>query len=105
MNTSRRDVFHAISDPNRRVILDLLCAKERPVQEIVEHFDMTFQGVSQHLGILAEAGLVQRRKAGRYRYYRARSEALKEVYDWVSQYRRFWNRKLDRLGEYLDENA
>lgn len=98
-----RDVFHAIADANRRVMLDLLSEKERPVQEIVEHFDISFQGVSQHLAVLAEAGLVKRRKVGRYRYYRASSAGLKEVYDWVGLYRRFWRRRLDRLGDYLDE--
>lgn len=104
MSTDRHDVFHAIADPNRRVMLDLLAKQERPVQEIVEHFDISFQGVSQHLAVLAAAGLVQRRKVGRYRYYRTRSTALKEVYDWVSQYRRFWRQRLDRLGDYLDED-
>lgn len=103
MSTSRHDVFHAIADSNRRVILDLLAKQERPVQEIVEHFDISFQGVSQHLAVLADAGLVRRRKVGRYRYYRTSSLALKEVYDWVSQYRRFWRGRLDRLGDYLDE--
>jgi DNA-binding transcriptional ArsR family regulator len=80
-----------------------LLDKERPVQEIVDHFDLSFQGVSQHLGVLASAGLVSRRKVGRYRYYRAEPLALKEVYDWVGQYRRFWRRSLARLGRYLDE--
>lgn len=59
--------------------------------------------MSQHLAILADAGLVRRRKEGRYRYYRASSEPLREVYDWVSRYRRFWMRGLDRLGQVLDE--
>ena len=98
----RADVFHAIADPNRRAILDLLKSEEMPVSEIVEHFDVSFQGVSQHLGVLADAGLVRRRKSGRYRYYRADSAALKEVFDWVSQYRRFWSGRLDDLGSYLD---
>jgi DNA-binding transcriptional ArsR family regulator len=103
MNTAHADVFHAVADSNRRAILDLLMTKERPVQEIVEHFDLSFQGVSQHLGVLARAGLVSRRKDGRYRYYRANAAALKEVYDWVSMYRRYWQRSLRRLGTYLDE--
>ena len=105
MNTSGIDVFQAIADPNRRAMLDLLLEKERPVQEIAEHFDFTFQGVSQHLGVLADAGLVSRRKVGRYRYYKASTSGLKEVYDWVGQYRRFWRQRLDRLADYLDEEA
>jgi len=103
MSTERCDVFQAVSDRHRRVMLDLLLEKERPVGEIAEHFDLTFQGVSQHLGVLADAGLVSRRKVGRYRYYSASPQALKEVYDWASRYRRFWGRGLRRLGRYLDE--
>lgn len=84
-------------------MLDLLLEKERPVGEIVEHFDLSFQGVSQHLGVLSDAGLVTRRKAGRYRYYRVDPAALEEVYEWVSRYRRLWRRSLARLERYLDE--
>lgn len=85
-------------------MLDLLLEHERPVQEIAKHFDFSFQGVSQHLAVLADAGLVTRRKEGRYRYYRASSLPLKEVYDWVSRYRQFWLESLDRLERYLEED-
>ena len=101
MSTSR-DVFHAVSDANRRAMLDLLKDGEKPVQEIVEHFELTFQGVSQHLGVLASAGLVRRRKEGRYRYYSTNSAALKEIFDWVNPYRAFWETRLERLGDFLE---
>lgn len=97
------DVFHAVSDANRRKLLDLLAVGEQPVQELVAHFDITFQAVSQHLHILAEAGLVTRRKQGRYRYYRAQPAALQDVHDWTGRYRAFWESRLERLGDYLDE--
>lgn len=103
MKTASRDVFHAVADTNRRMILDLLLEKELPVQEIVKHFNLSFQGVSQHLAVLAEAGLVSRRKLGRYRYYRAEPFALEEIHDWVEGYRRFWQRRLRNLKSYLDE--
>ena len=83
-------------------MLDLLAGRERPVQEIAEHFDFSLQAVSQHLGVLADAGLVTRRKEGRYRYYRADPGPLEEVYDWVSGHRRFWSESLDRLGRHLE---
>jgi DNA-binding transcriptional ArsR family regulator len=86
-------------------MLDLLLRGERPVGEIAEHFDLSFQGVSQHLGVLADAGLVTRRKQGRYRYYRANPRALKAVDAWVARYRRFWRTRLARLGDHLDEDA
>ncbi|MEM7441866.1 MAG: metalloregulator ArsR/SmtB family transcription factor [Pseudomonadota bacterium] len=100
---SSGDVFHAVADANRRKLLDLLSDGERPVQDLVPHFDMTFQAVSQHLHILAEAGLVTRRKQGRYRYYRAQPAGLQDVHDWTGRYRAFWENRLERLGSVLDE--
>ena len=99
------DVFHAIADPKRRRLLDLLGGGERTVQDLMQHFDVTLGAVSQHLKILLESGLVARRKDGRYRYYRANPAGLKEVHDWAEQYRRFWEGSLDRLGDYLDETS
>lgn len=98
------DVFHAIGDPNRRKLLDLLRDEERSVQALVPHLDITFGAVSQHLKILHQCGLVVRRKEGRFRFYRARPKALKRVYDWTARYRRFWESRLVRLEKYLDEN-
>lgn len=106
MTLSRKqiDVFHAIGDPNRRKLLDLLRQRERSVQALVPHLGITIGAVSQHLKILLDSGLVVRRKAGRFRYYRARPRALKKVYEWTARYRRFWESRLDRLGTYLDES-
>ena len=86
-------------------MLDLLADRERPVGEIVEHFDLSFQGVSQHLAVLLEAGLVRRRKAGRFRYYRADSRRLKEIHDWVSRHETFWSSSLERLADFVDERG
>ena len=97
------DVYHAIADANRRRLLQLVSQQERSVQELVPYFDMTVGAVSQYLKILLMNGLVARRKEGRFRFYRANPGALKEVHDWTEQYRRFWETRLDRLGDYLDE--
>jgi DNA-binding transcriptional ArsR family regulator len=97
------DVYQAIADVNRRRLLELLCEKERAVQELVPYFGMTFGAISQHLKILRETGLVSRREEGRFRYYRATLEALKEVHDWTEQCRRFWESRLDQLGDVLDD--
>ena len=99
------DVFAAISDPTRRRLLDLLGAGPRPVNELARPFAMTRPAVSQHLRILRDAGLVSARRAGREQYYRLRARRLREVYDWVSHYERFWRRKLKSLGEYLNRKA
>lgn len=97
------DVFQVIADPNRRRLLELLYGKELSVQELMPHFNITIGAISQHLKILFEVGLVARRKAGRFRFYRAKPRALKEVHDWTGQYREFWQSRLDRLGDYLDK--
>ncbi len=99
------DLYHAIADPNRRKMLELLSQRERSVQELLPYFDVTLGAISQHLKILHDSRLVVRRKAGRFRYYRARPERLQEVHEWTKQYRRFWESRLDRLGQYLDDQA
>lgn len=96
------DTFHAISDPNRRRLLDLLREREHSVQQLVPHLGITIGGVSQHLKILLENGLVKRRKQGRFCFYRAEPLPLKEVHDWIEQYSAFWTGRLRRLGQYLD---
>lgn len=95
------DIYHAIADGNRRRLIELLSAQDRSVQDLTPHFDMTVGAVSQHLRILRANGLVTRRKEGRYRIYSARPEPLKDVHEWTEQYRRFWETRLDRLGDYL----
>lgn len=97
------DVFNAIADPSRRRLLDLLRDEERSVQDLMTHFDVTLGAVSQHLAILLKSGLVARRKAGRFRYYRTNARALREVHEWSEQYRAFWEGRLDRLGDYLED--
>ncbi|MGR3759453.1 ArsR/SmtB family transcription factor [Roseobacteraceae bacterium NS-SX3] len=100
--SNSNDVFHAISDPNRRRLLSLMMSGEQSVTELKSQFDMTIGAVSQHLKVLREAGLVHRRSAGRQRLYRAEPAALKEVHDWAGQFSRFWESRLDLLGEVLD---
>ena len=95
-------VFHAIADPKRRQILDLLLAGERPVGELVPHLGVSMGAVSQHLRVLREAGLVKQRKDGRHRRYRVEPAPLRQVVDWTEPYTRFWKGRLRRLGSYLD---
>lgn len=67
------------------------------------YFDLTLGAISQHLKVLLDSRLVERRKQGRFRFYRARPRQLKEVRDWIRNYERFWESRLDRLEDYLDE--
>ena len=99
------DVYHAIADPNRRKILELLSESEKSVQDLMPHFNVTIGAISQHLKVLFESQLVVRRKEGRFRYYRANPVQLREVHEWTEQYRRFWESRLDKLRDYLDRNS
>jgi DNA-binding transcriptional ArsR family regulator len=102
---SATDVFSAISAPARRAILARLAGGEMPVQQLAETFSMSLPGVSQHLAVLREAGLVSVRKDGRQRIYKLNAEPLKDVAIWVQEYEKFWTGKLAALGEYLKENS
>ncbi len=98
------DVFHAISDPTRRRILDLLGEGDRTVSEIARPFRISQPGVSQHLRVLRDANLVRQKRIGRFRRYRLHAPALREVYDWVGHYDRFWDEKLKTLGKYMEKD-
>ena len=103
--TEKRDVFAALGDPTRRCVLDLLSRGPLPVRRIADPFAMTRPAVSQHLRILKEAGLVEARRVGRERLYRLRAARLREVFEWVTHYQKFWPSKLEALGEFLDKEG
>lgn len=101
-----RDVFSAIADPTRRRMLDLLAGRgELPLHEITAWFPMGRTGVSKHLVVLKEAGLVRKRKVGRETRYHLNAAPLREVRDWVSFYERFWQQRIDRLRDLLEEES
>ena len=99
----RRDIFHAIADPNRRAIISLLANQKLTVNAVAEHFPISRPAVSRHIKVLKESGLVIVRKQGRERYCEVRLDRLNEVAEWVEQSRKVWNQRLDRLDEYLSE--
>ena len=99
----RRDVFQAIADPNRRAIISLIANEKLTLNGVAEHFDVSRPAISKHIKILTECGLITIQQHGRERYCEAKLEKLNEVSDWVEQYKKFWNKKLDALELYLDE--
>jgi DNA-binding transcriptional ArsR family regulator len=99
----RRDVFQAIADPNRRAIIGLLANQRLTVNAVAEHFRISRPAVSRHIKILKECGLVVVRQQGRERYCEVRLDKLNEVADWIEQYQKVWDQRLDRLDEYLNE--
>lgn len=99
------DVFTAIAHPLRRQILDMLSEDDYTATRLAAPFEVSRPAISQHLSILLDTGLVSREKRGREQIYQLRPENLAEVYQWIQHYERFWNAKLDALGDFLDEMA
>ena len=95
--------FAALADPTRRAILARLTLGETSVSELAEPFDMSLPAISKHLKVLERAGLIARGQEAQWRPCRLDAGPMKEVADWVEQYRRFWEGALDRLGDYLTE--
>jgi DNA-binding transcriptional ArsR family regulator len=96
--------YAALAEPSRREILDLLRDGERSVNELVARLELSQPGVSKHLKVLREAGLVEVRPEGKRRWYGLRAEPLAEVAEWLEPYRRHWNARLDALERHLEEN-
>ena len=99
--TQTRDIFQAIADPTRRQIIGMLARKSLNVNAIAREFDITRQAVSLHVQFLNDCGLIVIKQKGRERYCEAKLERLNEVTDWVDQYRKYWDNKLDSLESYL----
>lgn len=97
------DVFNAIGDRQRREILTLLRAGERPVTALAQELGMTQPGASKHLRVLREVGLVRDRKAGKQRLYRLDANGLRPVHEWTGGFEQFWNERFDRLDDYVQE--
>lgn len=97
--------FEVLAEPSRRRILDLLREGERSVGDLVQRVELSQPGVSKHLRVLREAGLVRVRVDAQRRLYGVRAEPLAEVDEWLEPYRRLWARQLDALERHLDERA
>jgi len=97
----RRDIFQAIADPSRRAIIALIAVQAMTPNAIEKHFDTTRQAVSKHLRILTECELVRQEQKGREIYYSLEIEKLKEIDEWLGQYREIWETRFEQLGEVL----
>ena len=93
--------FSALADPTRRAILARLALGETSVSELAEPFDISLPAVSRHLKVLEHAGLIARSREAQWRPCRIELNALKGVDDWLEEYRRLWEQRLDRLEDYL----
>ena len=96
--------YAALAEPHRRQILDLLRDGERQAGELVDRLELSQPGVSKHLRVLREAGLVAVRADGRRRLYALRTQPLAEVDAWLEPYRAYWSNRLDALERHLEEH-
>jgi DNA-binding transcriptional ArsR family regulator len=107
MSTATADqlstTFAALADPTRRAILARLARGEATVNELAEPFPVTLQAISKHLKVLERAGLITRGRSAQLRPSRLQAQALKEVADWVGEYRGHWEESFDRLAEHLED--
>ena len=95
-------VFDIIAEPNRRAILSLLASSQRSVGEIERQLRMSQPTVSKHLRVLRESGFVESTVDAQRRLYRLKADPLREVDEWLDQFRRFWSAHVDALERHLD---
>lgn len=93
--------FAALADPTRRAILARLASGETTVKELSEPFELTQPAITKHLKVLEHAGLISRSRSAQTRPARLEPAALQVAWQWVDEYRRFWEESFDRLDEYL----
>ena len=95
--------FAALADPTRRSILARLAQGDASVKDLSEPFDMTQPAISKHLRVLERAGLIERGRQAQWRPRRLQAGPLRDIADWVNQYRRHWEESFERLDTYLRE--
>ena len=96
-------VFGALANVTRMAILELLARGERTVLDLAGQFEISQPAVTKHLNILERAGLIERRKRGRFRYCRLAPEALDPAFDWIQRTQAYWEERFRALDEYLEE--
>lgn len=95
--------FAALADPTRRAILARLADGDATVSQLAAPFAVSLPTVSSHLKVLARAGLIEQGRRAQWRPCSLRPDGLRDVADWIAQYRRHWEASLDRLDDYLRE--
>lgn len=97
------NIFSALADPIRRDILERTSDIELTVNQIALDYDISLAAISKHLKVLLEAGLIRKRKDGRYNYVTTRPEGMREAATYIKQYEQLWTERLDALDQYLKE--
>jgi DNA-binding transcriptional ArsR family regulator len=97
----RRDIFQAIADPTRRAIIGLIAVQAMTPNAIAEHFETSRQAISKHLRILSECDLIQQEQKGREIYYQLELNKLKEIDQWLAQFKAMWENRFNELDNLL----
>ncbi len=97
----RRDVFQAIADPTRRAIIALIALQAMTPNALAEHFDSSRQAVSKHIKILIECQLIKQEQSGREIYYQLDTNKMKEIDQWLEQFRKIWESRFNELDNLL----
>jgi len=97
------DVFSAIGEPKRRIIIEQLILKEVTVNELVDIVKWSQSTVSKHLSVLKKVNIVSERKQGRFRYYRVQPDELRPIQEWIHQFEKYWGGTMDQLDNYLNQ--
>jgi DNA-binding transcriptional ArsR family regulator len=95
-------VFMALADPSRRQLVHLLAKNEMTMSELAANFEMSLAAVSKHVKVLEKAGLISRRVEGRVHTIGLKPEQLTQALDWISVYRNFWRKRIDRLSQLIE---
>jgi len=97
----RRDIFQAIADPTRRAIIGLIAVQAMTPNAIAEHFNTSRQAISKHLRILSECELLQQEQKGREIYYQLELNKMKEIDQWLAQFKAIWENRFNELDNIL----
>lgn len=100
-NFMKRDIFQAISDPTRRAILLLIATQALTPNALAEEFDVSRQAVSKHIKILNECELLEQQKVGREIFYQLKIDKMKEIDNWLEQFRKIWEDRYNQLDDLL----
>jgi DNA-binding transcriptional ArsR family regulator len=97
----RRDIFQAIADPTRRAIIGLIAIQALTPNAIADHFDTSRQAISKHLKILTECSLIKQKQQGREIYYQLEVNKMKEIDQWLDQFKKIWEDRFNELDNVL----
>ena len=97
----KQDVFHAIADPTRRAILTLIAIQALTPNTMAEKFDMSRQAVSKHIKVLQECELIKPEQSGREIYYHFNAKKMREIDNWLAQFRKIWETQFNQLDKVL----